>query len=696
MQTNKGYLDVKNVLTVYFLPSFCFSYIVTALILYSAELRPPSFITASQLLLSSSLVVSLTFSCWLIKRCSASKKPPGLSLMVASVAPPVFLCTIILLLTGEMLHLTQNLFLAIQNSLIFLLIYSGFLTIYLQRDSFCIENKPNKKILDVEKMARSIDCVHIYQTVFKKPLPTPSITLRTYKKILTALTLFSIAILGLFLRLHHASALLFWIDESTSMLVARRIANGLGQTMMNELFYPRGIIYHHYIATLMRLSSQNIYYIGRLANVPFFLMIFYTTYIFGKYIANRACGVIASIIFCFSWISISIFREARFYEMWLAFFLIFAILVYVLIEKYFNEKENSTVVFFKKNAFTILITGFFGIVSYDCQELTAFILYPLIIFGITVFLFQGRIKGLMISASSFVLLFIALFYKYKFSVVEHLIIQSGPQWKSLYPATPIFGPWDFALHNDYRYLSLFILLAAINLVIFRKDIKLIFLNTFIITWYFIIAYQGYEVNMIRYYYPILPFLALSIAYNILIITAAIKRSKIDTALFSIVIISLMIYTLLSGIKESESVLKNNSKNSLKNDNLSQEIAFIQAKMDIKNATVITNNIWGAPFYLYFHRLPDYIVLDTSVTNPDEGGIEPMTGQKEIDFLEISRLQKPIYVIFNYPSQRVSAEAFNMMNRIGNEIYRNKNIRIYLVEKIMNRERILCPSVDHLP
>lgn len=600
---------------------------------------------------------------------------------VTEACIPLFF-TSTLLLIGSYLHLLQQgqqLSHSIQAIVFFLFSFSGFIAFYENRQRITQTLEQKQSIEISRQHDRSIHFSEKYSSISRIPVIKQIFKWAYSEGLLYSIGLLLLIIIGLFLRLQDVSNLFFWVDESTTMLVSERIADGKGLTLLSGKFYPRGLIYHHYIALLIKSFGSNLYLIGRVANIPFYIITITAIYYFGKRISNKATGLVASALFCFSWISISIFREARFYEAWLSAYVLFAILLYHLIEKYTQDKTLTLINFIKNSIPQILLLLLVAIICYDCQELTAFILYPLTAFGLLIFFLKGEIKGVVIAIYAFLLLVLGLFTQYKFQVFSRLIKQTDPAWKTLYPDTPILGLWNSLLSNDYRYLVFFVILSAIILIVFKKELKVLFLSAFIFAWYFIIAVQGYEVNMIRYYYPIFPFLVIQIAYCFTLSIALLKNDLFKKYTVYFLLTLLIGYSVFSSVIESNSIATNTSKNVLKNDNFGKEIQFINSTIDINNSTIVTNNIWAGPYTAYYKKTPNYIAFDTLTVPFDLDKIDPMTNVKELDFSELPQLPKPVYVIFNYPTRRISPETFTQINSMSDEIYRNKNIRIFQIK-----------------
>ena len=148
----------------------------------------------------------------------------------------------------------------------------------------------------------------------------------------------------------------------------------------------------------------------------------------------------------------------------------------------------------------------------------------------------------------------------------------------------------------------------------------------------------------------------------------------------ILVIICLISIVRTSWKESTSILTNTSKNLTKKEAFSNEYQFISTNINANdNAQIITNNIWAMPLNVYFNKMPNYIVLDNSILNFDPEKKDLLSGQPEIDYSELNKIQKPYYIIFNYPSARTSKAAYDIVNNTGKRIYKNRNILIYYIK-----------------
>lgn len=496
-------------------------------------------------------------------------------------------------------------------------------------------------------------------------------------------TTYTIIILGIllasiYIRLRLAGSLFFWVDEATSATIAQRIASGLGQTYTNGQFYGRALLYHHYAGLLIKFFHISPYWLLRIGNTPFYIAIFFSVYIYTKRLTNKYLALIAVIIFSFSWISISIFREARFYEMWLAFFFPFIMILSNLIKEYAICREG-TIFFLKKNLKTLFLLSVLFAISLDSQELTFLTLYPLTVFGIYIFLRNNNKKGLIISFLSFFAIVAALIFKKQFTSISTLIFfNGGPTIRSIYSKTPVLAVWNNLYNGDYQYLLIVVILISTCFLIFKKRIELAFISIFIFVWYFIVALQGNDSKSIRYFYPLLPLLSLQMVFCINFCLQVFKKNLLGRVATYCFIILIIVTSIKNGLTESESIKYHNSKNLFKNETFELGLRYIKSNINLDKSTIVSTNIWTAPYYIYLGKMPDYIVFDTKLIPFDIGKIDPISAKNEIDYSELENLKKPIYLIFNHPSQRISDETVGYIESIGKEIFRDGNVTIYQI------------------
>ncbi len=486
-----------------------------------------------------------------------------------------------------------------------------------------------------------------------------------------------IVVLGFVLRIRYIGRLQFWIDEANSVLVAKRISEGLGQTLMNGSLYSRAFIYHHYFGYLIDIfRNVNIHFLSRVINTPFLIITILIIYYFGKYIQNKSVGLGAAFLFCLSWISISMFREARFYEMWISVFITFILILYVALSMYFKDRNVSS--FLSHNAHLLIILAIVGVVSYDSQMLTAFILYPLILLGVFLFLFQGDIQGIILSAGSLVVLTLALWYNYGRSFRFSNILKQTMGIHTTSGVT-IFSVWNYMIGTGYGYLIIFLPIFISVFLAYRKKLNILFIYAFIISWYFIIAYQGFGPKMIRFYYPILPFLSIISSYCIFLFMKTYGKMKIIKYIVIIMIILLMTVSIRNSIVESNSILTRTSYNMFKNYNSESGLNVLKSRKDMDTSIIISDVTWSLDYYLKFGKLADFIVVDTQKRQFHKNKINPVANISEIDYQEIGKLNKSIYILFHYPSYRTSYQAKKEVERAGGkQIYRKGNQLIYYI------------------
>lgn len=429
------------------------------------------------------------------------------------------------------------------------------------------------------------------------------------------LILIVIMLVGLYLRLNGINELSVWVDEATTLIVSERISEGLGQTLIGGESYPRAFVYHKYLGSLISIFGHP-EYIGRIANTLFYLIICITLFIFGKRLKNTETGLISVFLFTFSWVSITMFREIRFYEMFLALTTVLYFLLYKLYIKFFYSAESKKIIHLnnteiKSYLFILFIILLVAAVSYDTQSITALLIYPIILIGI-LSIFNGKStekKGMLLLFSSITLLVLGAIFKYKGDFeMKFLFLAPQPEWKI---ELGNFGFYDFINYlviNDYWYLIIFIP-TSLFLLYKTKDPNLIFLNSFMIALYCLISLQGYGASAIRYYYILFPIIFLLIAYiSTTLLESLQKRQKSILNFFLFSLLSFItIITIYSGIRESFSVYSFTSKNEIRNIDYDDAFKFLSEKISVQT-TVIMDDQLNMPYFSYFKKTPDYYLI----------------------------------------------------------------------------------------
>lgn len=527
-------------------------------------------------------------------------------------------------------------------------------------------------------LSRDMDASTVSLTNTKKSQEDSLAELATYSAafILTLLG-------GIFMRIIQLTSLELWIDETTTVLVAKQINAGLGQSLLSGMFYDRAIIYHHYLAWFLdTFSGFDVYIAARVANIPFFFISMLGIFFLGSYVYNKKVGIIASALFSFSWISVSMFREARFYEMFTSLFVILCFLLVRLDDLITKTNWYSKAAGVMRNfgnpelkakiIFTSIWILIIGVICFDTQELVGFILYPLIAVGILIFIFNKDPKSLLITFLSFFTLVAKIAYDNgsNFKLIQ-LIKYPQPDWKMLQPDKPFGEFFHYLSINQYSYIVVIgVLLLPLLFTTLNRRILYIFSIT--AGWYSIVAYQGYSASAIRYIYPALPFLTITVAYVLVRYAEALKNG-IHRFIFSILILTLVTTTAYGGWVEGNSATERNSKNTAKNANYDAALNYIVSTGALGTATMLTDKGFSTPYYLLLETSPDYIVVnnDTGLLTNDE-----YVNSYELDYRDIGKIKKPAYYIFSFPAPSMGPEFIPYLNSIGKVVYQDKGGLIY--------------------
>lgn len=497
---------------------------------------------------------------------------------------------------------------------------------------------------------------------------------------------------GLVLRINGISHLSVWIDEANSLIVGERIAQGFGPTLLSGSYYPRAIVYHEYLGALIRIFS-NPEITGRLANILFFIITAITLYFFGKKIHSKLTGLLTVFLYVCSWVSIAMFREIRFYEMLLMcvtflYFLIYQILLSaVTLFATPDRALRKTKLFLAENIYYIILTLFIAGLSYDTQTESSLILFPLILIGFFLFLSNSRSKvmGMLITASSLFLLILGGLYVYKENFkLEYLVLAPQPGWKDSLGSLNFFDFMSYIVTNDYWYL-LPITSLSLWLLVRKRDFFLVFSSAFLLALYSIISIQGYGSSAIRYYYILFPIIFLLSAYLINVTWEYLskKDNRAQLVTFCIVTMLILLTSVFSAVKESNSAYTFTSKNETRNINYDAAFSFL-AQQDLSRSTVIVDDQLSMPYYVYFHKAANYyLITGTNSFNRNSrnyytniypvGYDDPiMQSGKRLFVLFIKR--KYYYLPDNYTL--IDPNIISFFNSHGELLYNTDSISIY--------------------
>jgi hypothetical protein len=506
-------------------------------------------------------------------------------------------------------------------------------------------------------------------------------TKSNYSFIYYTLGLLTVFFSGLVLRARYLYELNFWIDESTSVLVARQVLDGNNQTLLTGEIYGRAVLYHDYLAWVM----DNFSFLGlntstRLANLPFYIVIFFGIFFLGKMLANKRVGLIATTLFTFSWISISIFRDARFYEIFVAAFVLLSIsLVYigqVLNKKHLlTEKITNFWKALGSDGFKfifLLITS--TLLFYFCLETQSFIvliLYSFFLFGILLSIFRPGNNGLPIAVVSATTIVLGALYKFADDFqVSYLYKAPQPEWKVIYGDKAFTEFFNYLVTNQHGYLPFFLLISTPLLVcVWNK--KLFLVTSIAIGWYSTIALQGYGSEAVRYYYPALPFIMLVVAATFESYYQRVSDIKILKYVWAFMIIVILSLSLYSGIIESNTAEVRGSPNRTKNTAGDQTMEFLVSTGSFDSATMMTDTNYAMNYYLDRGETPDYVVIDSDIQPFARRKIERYTGAKQLDYRDIPQVPKPAFYVLS----NVSSEYNNYIVSIGGVMVFNNKARV---------------------
>lgn len=507
--------------------------------------------------------------------------------------------------------------------------------------------------------------------------------------------LFVVFMTGMWLRIRELPYLAFWTDESTTVLVAKQIIDGNGQRLLNGEFYDRAVIYHHYLAWFMdNFSFLGLFSSTRLANTPFFIIAFVGIFLLGKYVYSKQAGFVAATLFSFSWISISLFREARFYEMFLAIFILLCFVIinldHLIGKTKFYEKgisviEKVTPFVRGKIWLSIWAIVILAAISFDTQSLTIFIIYPVILFGVLLFIFRGNLRSLIISTMGFFMLLLALVIGYGEDFqLSYLFKYPQPDWKQLYADLPFSEFWIFLMANQYNYLIV-IGVLIVPLLFYTLKRRDFFIVAIAVGWYSIIALQGYRADVVRYFYPALPFAVIAIGIIFHTYQEAIKEF-VPKSVFTAIGIFLIAMTFYGGYVESQSAIERNSRNPLKNSSYDVAMNYLISTGLSGIATFMTDNTFSMTYYLTFNTAPNYVVINSDFVPFDADKKEKYTAARQIDYREITEVPKPAYYIFVYQKDRMGEQFLTILKEMGGkEVYKEGSRMIYYFPKTESKD-----------
>lgn len=474
-----------------------------------------------------------------------------------------------------------------------------------------------------------------------------------------------IILLGIILRVLGVFQFSPWFDEGISMLVAERIAEGHGHTLLTDYFYNRALLYHEYLA-LWYKSFNSLYGYGVLANTPFFIGTSIIIYKLARRMFNRWTALLALLFYSFSWFSIAEFRFIRFYEYFVFFFQMSIYFLYLLLEKLDIRKDLNTlkislklfalwIDFIKKNIVLIIFFTISFLLALDAQLLAAFLIPSLAVFSLLYALITGKKQFLILFLISLLLWTIANFIRYQedFSFIL-LIIQPEVNWLKNIERTDFFNTWKDFVSLCYPYAPIIFLIISIVTFFKKKKLMTSFLVIISISYFALVAIQGTGTSALRYFYPIAPLIAIVSSFSFFeiknLLTSRIK-SPIITSITFFSLLLLLLISLYPGLKESFSSYTNTSKIGTHNLEYRDFFKLINKyNLDSENYLIAGDTHMSLMYYLEMGSTPTFSVHreEMNYNSTDIYLNIPIIGYG--DFEKIRNQEKHKKVLFLYDNR----------------------------------------------
>jgi len=436
----------------------------------------------------------------------------------------------------------------------------------------------------------------------------------------------------------------------------------LGQTVLNGSFYSIDIVYHHYLAlALLIFKNYPIYLVARLINTPFYIGTTIVLYSFAKKISSKATGIITAVLYCLSWFSIDMFKEARFYEFFIFCFLTFIYIAYILIQ---DITKLPDIYFLRRNKKKIIALLIFLALSFDASFLTFLSLYAFSLYFLIEFFIEKNINKLIIFVSSITLILIGVMATANnLQEITKIFKFTSPYW--LTQSHPILEFYTFFISNSYSAIILIIIYALLpEEIILRKNKKIIFLSSFCLGLYLMVALQGYGNIAVRYYYFSLPFAVLLISVSYYYLSKIIQFK-----ILPIILVAAVLIIIPQAYTESYAANLGVSKIDIKNTNNLEGYAYIKNNFLMLKPTFIVHHQFGTSFYLYFDRTPDYMI------NPSALDKDPYLNIENINVDMLKNLHNSIIIFY-----KDTGPLFTKVNNILSDdvVYQQNRLIIYYI------------------
>jgi hypothetical protein len=631
-----------NIGKEYFIIPFCFSIFITSIIIYSLRLHLTHIRNSSIFYIGLILGFSV-FLIWFKKL----EEKNRIKDFINELSSPLFLMSLIII-TLSSIHIfliTQFL----QLPLLFASIMSG--SVFFLKN-INVTYRPEPKNL----------------SYFKISIPI------------------IISLAGLILRLNNVGNLSFWFDESISVLIGQRISQGYGDTFLLGTHYNRAVLYHYLLGLFLKIPG-NIFFLSRLVNVLFYIPTCILIYIWSKKYFGYWTACLALFFFTISSFNIAMFREARFYELFNLVFLATSYCIFELLEKYIqqskiiNQNKFSEInLFIKNNKLKIFITLVLSIILIKTSEISAYILYPIILIFAYLLIIHKKIIGLFLAILSFIILLVGLIVKYSTSFqIYFLIKQPQLSWKARVPDRPFLDFITYITQYEYGYLYIIFILLIPFLIFKVKKFKLYYIFIILFSLFTIISIQGYGILTIRYYYILTPFIAM--LFGLLIskyLTIFKATNKLNYLIFFVSILIIMFSCTYYAVSESASIVKQKSIIDVKNNNFKEELEFIKKNINFNNSIIVSDIQSSIPFYLFFNRRPDYLLAEDKKIEFLIDNKDIYLGTPILSYLNLPIKDKKTYLILWYSPAFTIDELIPFLNTYSTLIYREGAKRIYLL------------------
>lgn len=559
----------------------------------------------------------------------------------------------------------------------------GFLTFYKNRDRVEKELEDEKKSEELAEAKRESEFASKYYRI-NKIWGVRSVAKWMYKEGWAySLALIGIVLVGSFLRLYSISNLSLWHDEALSVLVAKQIGKHFLPVFLSGEFYWRALPYHYLMSFFLSLS-ENTNLFSRLVNLPFFFISGLMLYLISKKILkSRLTGIISLIFYSLSSFCIGMFREARFYEFYLAGYLVFMYLILtILIELFSKESQKSFWFLLYQFKIRVFVLFLLGILLISTSWGFSYILYSLFFSGIVLSIVDKKNYKfwLTLSLISFILFTLALFIYNQglFSVTEY-IIQNNVAWKSNLSLRPFGDFSNFILQDDIYFFILFMALSVLFVFISRAKIlkNYLLLLAFSLAPYILLENQGFGIYAPRYFYNYFVPLLIPIAFMFYVFFICFK-GKSKQFLGGILMILFILPMMFNAYNESKSPNELNSIIDIKNNNLDEMFEFVLNNYGSDYA-IYSDSHTGVAFYVYSGRLPEGMLFEDKRIATMDNQTDQFLNVRYQSVEEITLPDKKIVFLMWHSTGNLDREIVNKFDSRGRLAYKQGAKRVYVFE-----------------